>query len=264
VIVVGDVHRQWDALARQLRCYGITQQELIQVGDFGVGFGPRAQEQADLLALDAVLAETGNRLWVICGNHDDPAYFTGAAGVPCVRIRFLPDYSLLSVEGRKILFVGGATSSDRLLRTPGRDYWLDEGFRLDEQRIAGLDLEGLWAVVTHTAPDFAPPLRLNTAPSSFVPGYPDLFTDLRRERRAVTRLHTLLSARARPTYWFYGHFHGSASEDIAGTRFVMVASMEPPTCDCGRMANHADCGRIWCVPNQTLPPNSALVCAVLF
>jgi hypothetical protein len=226
VIVVGDVHRQWDALARQLVSYGITQQELIQVGDFGMGFGSRAQEQADLLALDAVLAETGNRLWVNRGNHDYPAYFTGAAGVPCAHIRFLPDYSLLSVEGRKILFVGGATSSDRLLRTPGRDYWLDEGFRLDEQRIAGLDLEGLWAVVTHTAPDFAPPLRPNTAPSSCVPGDPDLFTDLRRERSAVSRLHTLLSARARPAYWFYGHFHGSARDDIAGTRFVMVAPME--------------------------------------
>src|SRR5919198_5681056 len=137
---VGVGRREGAAFARQLRSYGITKQELIQVGDFGVGFGPRAQEQADLLALDAVLADTGNTLWVIRGNHDDPAYFTGVAGVPCARIRFLPDYSLLSVEGRKILCVGGATSSDRLLRTPGRDYLLDEGVRLDEQRIAGLNL----------------------------------------------------------------------------------------------------------------------------
>lgn len=35
-------------------------------------------------------------------------HFAGAAVVPCARIRFLPDYSLLSVEGRKILCVGGA------------------------------------------------------------------------------------------------------------------------------------------------------------
>jgi hypothetical protein len=83
----------------------------------------------------------------------------------------------------------------------------------------------LWAVVTHTAPDFAPPLRLHTPPFS-VPGDPDLFTDLRRERSALTRLHTLLTAQARPAYWFYGHFHASAREEIAGTRFVMVASME--------------------------------------
>jgi UDP-2,3-diacylglucosamine pyrophosphatase LpxH len=103
VIVIGDVHREWDAFARQLRVYGITQQELIQVGDLGVGFGPRAQEQAELLALDAVLSEQGNTLWVIRGNHDDPAYFTGATLTPCARIRFLPDYSLLSVEGRTIL-----------------------------------------------------------------------------------------------------------------------------------------------------------------
>jgi UDP-2,3-diacylglucosamine pyrophosphatase LpxH len=225
VIVIGDVHRQWEALADTLRTYGITQQELIQVGDFGVGFGSRSDEEAELRALDAVLADTGNTLWVIRGNHDDPAYFTGAALVPCARIRFVPDYSLLTVDGRTVLCVGGATSSDRVLRTPSRDYWPDEGFSLDEQRIAGLNLEGLWAVVTHTAPDFAPPLRLHTPPFS-VPGDPDLFTDLRRERSAVTRLHTLLSARARPAYWFYGHFHASAREDIAGTRFVMVASME--------------------------------------
>jgi UDP-2,3-diacylglucosamine pyrophosphatase LpxH len=225
VIVIGDVHREWDAFARQLRSYGITQQELMQVGDFGVGFGSRADEEADLRALDAVLAEQGNTLWVIRGNHDDPAYFSGTTPVPCARIRFLPDYSLLTVDGRTILCVGGATSSDRVLRTPGRDYWPDEGFCLDEQRIAELDLEGLWAVVTHTAPDFAPPLRLHTPPFS-VPGDPDLFTDLRRERSAVTRLHALLTERAQPAYWFYGHFHGSAREDIAGTRFVMVATME--------------------------------------
>jgi UDP-2,3-diacylglucosamine pyrophosphatase LpxH len=153
VIVIGDVHREWDALARQLRFYGITQQELIQVGDFGVGFGPRADEQAELLALDAVLADTGNTLWVIRGNHDDPAYFTDAALVPCARIRFVPDYSLLTVDGRTILCAGGATSSDRVLRTPGRDYWPTEGFHLDEQRIEALNLEGLWATLGHNSLD---------------------------------------------------------------------------------------------------------------
>jgi hypothetical protein len=50
--------------------------------------------------------------------------------------------------------------------------------------------------------------------------------DLRRERRAVSRLQALLTERAQPAYWFYGHFHASAREEIAGTRFVMVASME--------------------------------------
>ena len=87
VIVIGDVPRQWDALARQLHSYGITQPELIQVGDFGVGFGPQAQEQTELLAFDAVLANTANMLWVIHGNHDDPAYFTGDAVMPCVQRR---------------------------------------------------------------------------------------------------------------------------------------------------------------------------------
>jgi hypothetical protein len=68
-------------------------------------------------------------------------------------------------------------------------------------------------------------MRLLRPPFS-VPGDTDLFTDLRRERRALTRLHSLLTARARPAYWFYGHFHGSAREAIAGTLCVMVASME--------------------------------------
>jgi hypothetical protein len=68
-------------------------------------------------------------------------------------------------------------------------------------------------------------MQLHSPPFS-VPGDPDLFTDLRRERRALTRLHSLLTARACLAYWFYGHFHGSAREAIAGTRFVMVASME--------------------------------------
>ena len=56
MIVIGDVHGEWDTLADKLYSFGITQQELIQVGDFGVGFGPRADAT---LFLDGLLPSEG-------------------------------------------------------------------------------------------------------------------------------------------------------------------------------------------------------------
>jgi len=226
VIVIGDVHGQWTALLQRLRRYDITDQDLIQVGDFGVGFGPSGQEQGDLRILDAALAGTGNTLWVIRGNHDDPAYFNDPRPSPYRHIRFLPDYSIEIVGGRKILFVGGATSVDRIERTAGKDYWPGEAFLLVEHQVASLDLEGLWAIVTHTAPDFTAPTRLDTIARSFVTRDPTLSHDLAAERKAVTGLYDLVTRHVRPQYWFYGHFHTSVHEEIAGTRFVMLAIME--------------------------------------
>ena len=51
--------------------YGITQQELIQVGDFDVGFGPRAQEQVSrscLRQLSVVPSSCCTR-WLVAGHR---------------------------------------------------------------------------------------------------------------------------------------------------------------------------------------------------
>ena len=50
----------------------------------------------------------------------------------------------------------------------------------------------------------------------------------------------------------------ASAVDHRGQRSKLVLSHERPACDCGRMANHADCGRVVAVPHPTLSPDSAL------
>lgn len=231
MIFVGDVHGEWVALQQKLQRLGVRDEIIVQVGDFGVGFGGatgRARERAALDTLDRFLARTGNTLLTIRGNHDDPAYFR-----QCVwgyeRIRPVPDYTVETLDGRAILFVGGAISIDRRQRRAGRDYWPDEGFHLNEGALERADLNNLWGVVTHSAPAAAPPATpalSSPLVRTYAWGEPRLLDDLEAERRDLTRLYEAVVRRSRPAHWIYGHFHGRATAAVDGTRFVMLDVLE--------------------------------------
>lgn len=234
MLFVGDVHGKWGALEAKLRRLGMRGETIVQVGDFGVGFGGpegRLGERDALGRLNAFLARTDNTLLAIRGNHDDPTYFQGDgehAG-NYDRIRFIADYTVDVVAGHKVLFVGGALSIDRRERRVGRSYWPDEGFRLDEQALAATDLTGLWAVVTHSAPPFSPPVASSGGSAlvrSFAQRDRTLLKEVNDERDDLRRLYDLVVARSRPAAWLYGHFHSHATADIGGTRFVLLGELE--------------------------------------
>jgi len=234
MLFVGDVHGKWGELEAKLRRLEVRGETIVQVGDFGVGFGGpsgRMSERTGLVRLDAFLAGTDNTLLAIRGNHDDPAYFQGGgkhAG-DYDRIRFVADYTVDVVAGRKILFVGGAVSIDRRERRAGRSYWPDEGFRLDEQALVAADLTGLWTVVTHSAPPFVHPVVSSEGSplvQSFAQRDPTLLTEVNDERDDLRRLYDLVVARSHPAAWLYGHFHSHATADIGETRFVLLDELE--------------------------------------
>ena len=82
---------------------------MIQVGDFGAGF--RKDFLDDMLYLNDVLNEYNVTLYVIRGNHDDPKFFNGNHNWG--NLKLLKDYTVLDLEGKKILLIGGAISIDR-------------------------------------------------------------------------------------------------------------------------------------------------------
>ncbi|MFL5732791.1 MAG: metallophosphoesterase [Chloroflexia bacterium] len=237
LLVIGDVHGKFEELIDLLDRRDIRNAGLIQVGDFGVGFDTPELEGSRLAALDARLAEADSTMYVLRGNHDDPGYFVepgiSSSGASLQRplpryahIHFLPDYSVMEPGGRRILVVGGAISVDRKARVPGATYWEDEEFRLDPERLAALDLHDLWAVATHTAPDFAEPVHSRSLELfAYTFGDETLVDEAKREREALTELHRLVSARANPRYWFYGHFHAYVNSRIGDTTFVMLPEL---------------------------------------
>jgi hypothetical protein len=132
---------------------------------------------------------------------------------------------VLQVQDVALLCVGGAISIDRKARPP-RLYWPTEGFALDLNRLAALDLAEVSVVVTHTAPDDVAPLTITPLVRQFVPGDPHLLDDLREERQRMALLRTQILERASPHLWCYGHFHTTAREHVGPLAYVLLDILE--------------------------------------
>jgi UDP-2,3-diacylglucosamine pyrophosphatase LpxH len=127
------VHEEFEQLAHRLAIRKIKDLQLVQVGDFGLGFGNKNQEELNLKTLNKTLKSGNNILYVIRGNHDDPSYFQQWQNIG--NIRLVPDYSVLDLGGYTVLLIGGAISIDRTNRTQGKNYWKEEVFLFDEEKV---------------------------------------------------------------------------------------------------------------------------------
>ncbi len=225
MIVLGDVHGRWHDVVGLIVRAGIRGRDILQLGDFGIGFAPPGPEARLLALLDDVLASRGCRLWVIRGNHDRPDRWAPEAPRPWTAIHLVPDYTVLHLEGQAVLCAGGAVSVDRRARVVGA-YWPNEGFVLDAERLDRLDLTGLSIVATHTAPEGAHPRELGPLVAHFARNDPSLLEELAAERRAMAALAALVAKRAVPRFWCYGHFHDRRIEQIGPTCYLLLDVLE--------------------------------------
>lgn len=131
---IGDVHADVNELMNKIIRYKVENSTLIQVGDFGAGF--KNTEVYSLFKLKSLLTETKNVLYIMRGNHDNPSSFwTTQPLFSGDNLFFVPDYTELNVENKKLLLIGGGTSIDRIARTEGSTYWSDEGILFDKSKI---------------------------------------------------------------------------------------------------------------------------------
>lgn len=197
LIAMGDTHGNWEACIETLQEYYIRDAVVLHVGDVGIGFLPKETQEDILESLNYKLAERNVRMFCIRGNHDDPQYFSGEYKYS--NIVLLPDYSQMLINGKKFLFVGGAISIDRIMRTPNKSWWKDEVFVLDESRAEKCDV-----LITHTAPNWVGPIDKNG-----IAWYTDrdasLWAECCEERSAMSRLIEL----TQPDQHWCGHFHVS-------------------------------------------------------
>lgn len=166
-------------------------------------------------------------IYVIRGNHDNPSYFREK--VSYSNLYLLPDYSILTLEGKTILLAGGAISVDRRRRVIEDSYWIDEGFSFDEQLFNERIREHsqIDIVVTHNAPREFQPTELNPLILEFTKKDTRLIHDLNKERRLHSKLMTaLVIAKRKPMFWYYGHYHFSLQGQMAEIQYRMLGSME--------------------------------------
>jgi UDP-2,3-diacylglucosamine pyrophosphatase LpxH len=218
VQILGDIHGNFQKL--YMKAMAAKDTTIIQVGDFGVGFRSREKMTEEMTEINKRLAKNNNTLLVIRGNHDDPAYFDGNYNFS--NIEFLPDYTVKNIEGKNYLFVGGAVSIDRCQRTAGVDYWLDERFVLDIDKLNSIE-GNIDVVIAHSSPSFCPPVHFNELVWYFIAQDPSLHNVLLQERKDFETMYETLKAKGHTIeYWFNGHFHFTQEELINDTNFIVL------------------------------------------
>lgn len=209
MMMIGDVHGKWSDYAQILN--DNQPDHSVQIGDFGWGFHGQETEymQRHVAAVEQAMASGNNRY--IRGNHDNPAM--------CASHKFyIPDGSYDASTG--IMYIGGALSIDRDLRTQGIDWWDDEELSYpDLQRLIDL-YESVQprVMITHECPED-------------VVGY--LFSWYQKMKigsRTRDALGSMLYLH-RPALWVFGHWHQHVDRVIDGTRFICLAELQAAMLD---------------------------------
>jgi UDP-2,3-diacylglucosamine pyrophosphatase LpxH len=210
MIFIGDIHGNFRTFLKTLEESSYKNTHMIQVGDFGVGFRPLDNDKEYLNSINEHLVERNNTLYVFRGNHDNPDYYENCP-FDYSNIKFLKDFSVINVENKNILIVGGAISIDRVHRKAGISYWKGEELPYiipDIKDIVDDDIK-IDVVCTHNCPSFVWPTELNHIVKSFIALDPRLEQELINERKRLDLLYSKVIEHNgyAPKLWVYGHMH---------------------------------------------------------
>jgi predicted phosphodiesterase len=164
-------------------------------------------------------------LFFIRGNHDNPNYFNGWNREAIVTDRFIPipDYTMITVNDKKILCIGGATSVDRITRVDEKSCWEGE----EIQPIYGIEdtlPKECDILITHTVcRDYiAHHLPKSKMLEMFLQQDATLQSDLNQESMICESIYKHYY----PKIWLHGHFHKSAVTQLYDTKIISLGSNE--------------------------------------
>ena len=211
--VLGDIHGNFNIVKYYSATNNLKNTDIIQVGDFGIGFYQNDLEK--IKELNKSLSLDNNRLYIIRGNHDDPSWFE-SSHLEFSHTSFLKDYTLLKLDIGNVFCVGGAISIDRQYRMRNElGYWSNELFKLYPHLIPSAENEKIDIVITHTAPTYCFPIGVNSFVKTFAYHDPTLLSELQQERELVDRLFDLIKEKGHEIKsHYYGHFHDSNTDYI--------------------------------------------------
>ncbi len=204
VYVIGDTHSL--DYCSILQHYNLSDFILIHLGDSGEGFGRQSYDNFFINRLQSFCQENNGIILTVRGNHsnpkfyNDPNHWTKAYDL----VNFIPDYTYFNINGKVVLFVGGAISIDRKSRSEGFDYWKDEVFVLrdDYEKLDQCDI-----LITHSAPLSCPPNDGFARIKGWFVDDPTLKDELIKERQDIEKLYNHVNC----SQLYYGHYHITAS-----------------------------------------------------
>jgi len=183
IYVLGDTHGYWNLLNNFINK---NQPDIIfQCGDFG--YWPAFPEFSlnKIKNKDTVIywCPGNHESWIdlnlLKSNEVHPKIFYMKRGSTFL----LPD-------GRRVLFMGGARSVDKHLRTPGYDWFPEED--ISQKDLQDLPDEKIDIVISHTCPMEFP------VESKY---------DIRRMKDSNRQALSIILKKYQPKLWYFGHWH---------------------------------------------------------
>lgn len=210
IIAIGDVHGEFEEM--QSKMVDIMESagepvNFVQVGDFGLGFERPKKDHDRLTTINHFLKENDSHLWVIRGNHDNPAFWQWGCGYQFSNIHFVPDDAIRVIEGKVCYFAGGAVSVDRCRRTQGIDYWAGE--ICNERNLLGFK-ERIDILFTHDVYHPVSPFGTSSDTLKYwCERDENLMDDIIRSQFGMRPLYDSIY-KINPNFsWYHGHYHES-------------------------------------------------------
>lgn len=196
---IGDVHAKWKGLAKIIQLH--EQDNLFQLGDFGIGFGVNVSEN-----------DLPENFKFIPGNHDNQT--------ECDQYKnYLGKFG--SYPELDMYFVGGAESIDKYRRTEGIDWWRNEQITYcqAEQILNDYEKQKPKIVISHDCPLEQ---RLICLPYVSEESNNSSFTV--KVLNEMFKIH-------QPKIWVHGHLHVRSINQIKSTLFVGLEELGTITFD---------------------------------
>lgn len=214
IFYVGDIHGRLadlGAIIQSAEAKGVS--AIVQVGDFGWGFPGGTMTK--FLEKRARQGKWTVPIYTCFGNHDNwyrieemreeqgnPDVIEIVPGSGCF---YVARGHCIDIAGLKHLFLGGAESTDKHLRTDGVDWWAtEEADRTEfDKFFDALENEQPDTVITHDAP-----LRV------------EIYRKRRRQSVTPNMLENALKlSEHKPRRWYFGHHHVFKKWKIQSTKF---------------------------------------------
>lgn len=192
IIVIGDLHTNFSKLNQLINKK--KPKIVLSTGDFGIFSkfeGSKLGLPPMIYSLDNIKPGPYCRIYIAFGNHDDWSILRDVEDdfkIVAKNTYAMKRFSYITlIDGRTVLFVGGAESTDSAYRIPEHDYWIDEVL-LEEDMYSLPDIT-IDIIISHTCP------------KEFVP-----IKHPRRTDPTEVNLSKLLYL-YRPKLWYFSHFH---------------------------------------------------------